>query len=87
MKANHVLACMKRAFYDLSNDVFLKLYNEILRSMMEYGNISYMGTFCWIKKIGQSSASQYLIFLHCIEKKAKILEHRKALITGQDKLT
>ena len=32
----------KKAFDDLSNHVFLKLYNKLLRSMMEYENISYM---------------------------------------------
>ena len=28
---------------DLSNDVFLKLYNALVRPLMEYGNISFMG--------------------------------------------
>ena len=43
LKANHALARMKRTFYNLSNDAFLKLYNALVRPVMEYGNISYMG--------------------------------------------
>ena len=42
MKANHVLACVKRAFVDLNYDVFLKLYSYEatgIRPIMEYANI------------------------------------------------
>ena len=37
-KANRVLACMKRAFTDLNNDGFLKLYKAMVRPIMEYAN-------------------------------------------------
>ena len=36
LKANHVLAWIKRAFIDLNNDVFLKLYKALVRPIMEY---------------------------------------------------
>ena len=39
LKANRVLACMKRAFVDLNFDVFLKLYKALVRPIMEYANI------------------------------------------------
>ena len=39
LKANRVLACMKRAFVDLNCDVFLKLYKALVRPIMEYANI------------------------------------------------
>ena len=39
LKANRVLACMKRAFVDLNCDVFLKLYKILVRPIMEYANI------------------------------------------------
>ena len=39
LKANRVLACMKRAFIDLNCDVFLKLYKALVRPIMEYANI------------------------------------------------
>ena len=34
LKANHVLACMKRASVDLNCDVFLKLYKALVRPIM-----------------------------------------------------
>ena len=37
-KANRVLACMKRAFTDLNNDGFLKLYKAMVTPIMEYAN-------------------------------------------------
>ena len=37
-KANRVLACMKRAFTDLNNDGFLKLYKAMVRPIIEYAN-------------------------------------------------
>ena len=48
-KANRVLACMKRAFTDLNNDGFLKLYKAMVRPIMEYANTIWVHTFCWIK--------------------------------------
>ena len=39
LKANRVLACMKRAFVDLNCDVFLKLYKALVRLIMENANI------------------------------------------------
>ena len=39
LKANCVLACMKRAFIDLNCYVFLKLYKALVRPLMEYANI------------------------------------------------
>ena len=39
LKANRVLACMKRAFVDLNCDVFLKLYKALVRPIVEYANI------------------------------------------------
>ena len=39
LKANCVLACVKRDFVDLNNDVLLKLYKALVRPIMEYANI------------------------------------------------
>ena len=37
-KANRVLAFIKRAFTDLNNDGFLKLYKAMVRPIIEYAN-------------------------------------------------
>ena len=39
MKANRVLACMKRGFINLNESVLLRLYKSMVRLILEYGNI------------------------------------------------
>ena len=39
LKANRVLAYVKRAFVDLNNDVLLKLYKALVRLILEYRNV------------------------------------------------
>ena len=50
LKANRVLACMKRAFVDLNCDVFLKLYKALVRLIMEYANIIWSPHFLLDKR-------------------------------------
>ena len=49
-KANCVLACMKRAFTDLNNDGFLKLYKAMVRPIMEYANTIWGPHFLFDKR-------------------------------------
>ena len=39
MKANRVLACMKRSFIDLNEFVPSRLYKSMVRPILEYGNV------------------------------------------------
>ena len=39
MKANRVLACMRRGFINLNEPVLLRLYKSMVRPILEYGNI------------------------------------------------
>jgi len=39
MKANRVLACMKRSFIDLNACVLLRLYKSLVQPILEYGNV------------------------------------------------
>ena len=45
LKANRVLACMKRALVDLNGDVFSKIYKALVRPIMEYANIMWAPHF------------------------------------------
>ena len=38
MKANRVLACMRRRFINLNESVLLQLYKSVVRPILEYGN-------------------------------------------------
>ena len=63
--SNCVLANMKRASVDLNNDVFLELYNALVRPIMEYTSIFGVHTFVGQKETGKSAASgdQVSIFI------------------------
>ena len=39
MKANRVLACMRRGFINLNESVLLRLYKSMVRPILEYGNV------------------------------------------------
>ena len=39
MKANRVLACMKRSFIDLNEFVISQLYKSMVQPILEYGNV------------------------------------------------
>ena len=39
MKANRVLACMRRGFIYLNESVLLQLYKSVVRPILEYGNV------------------------------------------------
>ena len=39
MKANRVLACMRREFINLNESVLLRLYKSMVRPILEYGNV------------------------------------------------
>ena len=39
MKANRVLACMRRGFINLNESVLLQLYKSMVRPILEYGNV------------------------------------------------
>ena len=40
MKANSVLACMRRGFINLNeSDILLQLYKSMVRPILEYGNV------------------------------------------------
>ena len=39
MKANRVLACMRKGFIDLNESVLLRLYKSIIQPILEYGNV------------------------------------------------
>lgn len=45
LKTNRVLACVKRAFVDLNNDVLLKLYKALVRPIVEYKILYGVHTF------------------------------------------
>ena len=38
MKANRVLACIRRGFINLNEHVLLRLYKSLVRPILEYGN-------------------------------------------------
>ena len=50
LKANRVLECMKRAFVDLNNDAFLKLYKALVKPLMEYKNVIWRPHFLLDKR-------------------------------------
>ena len=39
MKANRVLACMRRGFINLNKSVLLQLYMPMVQPILEYGNV------------------------------------------------
>ena len=39
MKANRVLACMRRGFINLNEYVLLQLYMSMVQPILEYGNV------------------------------------------------
>ena len=39
MKANRVLACMKRSFIDLNEFALSRLYKSMVQLILEYGNV------------------------------------------------
>ena len=39
MKANRVLACMRRGFINLNESILLQLYKSMVQPILEYGNI------------------------------------------------
>ena len=56
---------MKRVSVDLNNDVFLELYNALVRPIMEYTNIFGVHTLVGQKETEKSTASgdQVSIFI------------------------
>ena len=48
MKANRVLACMRRGFINLNESVLLRLYKSMVRPILEYGNVIGDPIMYWI---------------------------------------
>ena len=46
MKANRVLACMRRGFINLNESVLLRLYKSMVRPILEYGNVIWGPHYC-----------------------------------------